>query len=156
MDPLSALSVGAAAVQFADFAARLVTLSSEIYTSTSGDLLEIKERRSITENLQSLTARVKTSATRNLAQHLDAKSENEIKTLCEECDEIAQELLACLDKLRRTEGKTTRWRSFRQALSTIWSHEDIERLERRLGNYKQQIAMHILFSLRYVPKKRKA
>lgn len=59
IDPLSALSVAASIVQFAEFAGKIVSKGKELYSSTSGALRENEETESATERLQLLALQTK-------------------------------------------------------------------------------------------------
>jgi hypothetical protein len=57
-------------------------------------------------------------------------------------------------KLRLNEtaenGTLRKWRSFRQALKSIWSLDSIERLKRRLAAFGNELEIHLIMALRYV------
>jgi hypothetical protein len=55
LDPLSALSVAASVVQFADFAGKIVSKGKELYTSPSGALSENEWTETVTKRLQAST-----------------------------------------------------------------------------------------------------
>lgn len=45
-------------------------------------------------------------------------------------------------------SKTGRWRSFRQALLSVWHEKQIDGLEKRLARLREQLAFRVLTSLR--------
>lgn len=55
MDPLSALSVAAAVVQFVDYGTRLVSKTRELYKSTQGALTTNIELEAASKRVQYLT-----------------------------------------------------------------------------------------------------
>lgn len=71
-----------------------------------------------------------------------------LNTICDSCIEIAGELSDHLDKLKVRGQKYRRWKSFRQALKTVWKKEAIDNLVKRLSLLRGQLEFHILASLR--------
>ena len=54
-----------------------------------------------------------------------------------------------LDKLRIEDGaKKRRWKSFRQALQSVWSKSSIDVIAKRLESFRKELDGHILVSLR--------
>ena len=74
-----------------------------------------------------------------------------LEVICNSCVDLSNELLARFEKLRVHEAdKHRRWKSFRQALKSVWSKGEIDDIERRLNSYRKELDAHILVSLRYV------
>ena len=69
--------------------------------------------------------------------------------LCKGCIDVSQELKKALEKLTG-QGKPGRFRSFRQALKSVWSKDDIDNLERRVKMYKEELNIRIIVGLRFV------
>ncbi len=61
LDPLSALSVAAAVVQFVDFSAKIVSKGKQLYKSPGGVLRENEQTETVTKRLQNLAQNLKTS-----------------------------------------------------------------------------------------------
>ncbi|KAL1634474.1 hypothetical protein SLS58_010670 [Diplodia intermedia] len=160
MDPATVLGVVAAAVQFVDFPTKLVSRSYKICTSSSGELCDEERGVAIAQALRNLNGALKKSSetaigTANATldesddENKDAARELlDLRTLCDGCSDVAQELLDALNKLTIDKTKRRAWESFRIALQSIWSGETIDRLERRLNAYRGQISMHMLWGLR--------
>lgn len=147
MDPLSALSVVAATLQFVDFSAKLLSQSYEIYKGKGGEFLDKskalqEEKGSITvaEHLLTLNQEIRKSR--------DAGNED-LQKLCDECNAVAHQILGGLNKLKGDGKKPTVWSSFRLALHTVWSRDEVKRLEQRLETYRQNISFHMIFVMRY-------
>ena len=144
MDPLSALSVAASAVQFVDFSSRLVAGSLELHNSATGQLEEHIDLEHVTKNLDKLTTDLYCSLS------LDTLTENEqrLHELCRNCHGTAIELSKALDKLKAQRG--SKWESVVKALRSIWSREKIETLRERLDKHRQELILLILVMLRPV------
>lgn len=145
MDPLSALSVAAAVVQFLDFSGTIVTSTYKIYKSTSKKNEGNDTITSITAQLVDLTSELERSATVSPVSKVD----QEIIILCQQCKKTADNLLDALKQLNAGSGVTL-WDSFKIALRSVWSQGEIDALQGRLDSYRQQISMHILVALRHV------
>jgi hypothetical protein len=75
--------------------------------------------------------------------------EQALKDLCIGCDEVAPELIGGLEKLK-VQGKKTKWKSMRQALKSVWSKDRIKAISNRLSNFRDQLNLSVLVSLRWV------
>ena len=144
MDPLSALSVAASAVQFVDFSSRLVAGSLELHNSATGQLVEHTDLEHVTKNLDKLTTDLYHSLS------LDKLTENDqrLHEVCRKCHGTAVELSKALDKLKAQRG--SKWESVAKALRSIWSREKIETLRGRLDKHRQELILLILVMLRPV------
>jgi hypothetical protein len=146
MDPLSALSIAAAVVQFVQFGCSLVSKAYQYHGSASGNLPEHIECESATARVVKLTEGIKSSASKVTF----GPEEKAIEAVCQACSEISNELLARLQKLRLQPGiRERRWKSFRQALKTIWLKEDMEVMEKRLLTCQRELDSHLIASTWY-------
>jgi len=108
MEPLSALSVAAAAVQFLDFGAQLIGDARKIYSSSRGLTPEFIELSQVAKDLSTLSAAIdaKMQASKlGESEHqtpagMQAESEQTLLRLCHECKAIEAELQATLGKLQ--------------------------------------------------------
>lgn len=149
LDPLSALSVAGNVVQFTEFTINLLSKSRKIFNSEEGTLIENIELEAVARNLAELSGRIgETFSTQTRGQILTFDDIN-LKSLCDNCISTAEELLAALGKLR-LQGKHEKWASFRKALKTVLSENELNGLSRKLEGYRRQIDTQLLVSLRYV------
>lgn len=146
LDPFSALSVATALVQFIDFTARIVSKGHHLSQSTSGILAE-------NESIELATIRLRDLAIPLQPQSPDGGSNTDdgaLKAICKECVGIAAQLLAQLEKLKVSNDCTNRrWKSFRQALKSVWSKDKVEDLHKRLRGLGEDLRTHVLILLRY-------
>jgi hypothetical protein len=148
MDPLSALGLAASVVQFVQFGGSLVSKSHQIYTSSEGKLTSNVECETATTRLVALSEQLKDSL-RNASSVGISADELAIEALCNDCIVISKELLVRLNKLSADEGQRRRkWKSFRQALKSVWSKEDIDKIVRRLVTVRQELDSHLIVSTR--------
>ncbi|KAF2791935.1 hypothetical protein K505DRAFT_247779, partial [Melanomma pulvis-pyrius CBS 109.77] len=152
MDPLTAVSFASNIIQFVSFARDLVSKGKEIARNADGALVENIEIESITQSIYDLNSGLVAIPTKPANRFREqpklSKSEQELQRLSEGSKEVAEELLAALQKLKVSDGKNKAWNSFRQALNSVLSAEKIEQLSTRLERYQAQINTALLLSLR--------
>ena len=154
MDPLSALSVAAAVVQFAEYGTGIVSNAHELYKSTSGALSEnidlgvtAARLQTLSGNLQELQRRGKEGREQGPFE----QNEQVLGSICEDCVEISEDLVERLSKLRVSEdSKHKRLSALKQAVKTVWSKEKIQETVEKLANLRNELNAHIPVSLRYV------
>jgi hypothetical protein len=153
LDPMSALSIAASAVQFVDFSIKIVSKSKEIYKSTSGGL---EENLQLTRSAKTL---VKSSEDFRNALHVGgihppvviSDSQADLLGLCENCLKGAKRLADRLTSLEVKEGEKRRgWKSIRQALKSEWGKKEVNEMRDILAGYKSELMLYILISVQYV------
>ncbi|KXX75782.1 hypothetical protein MMYC01_207455 [Madurella mycetomatis] len=131
MDPLSALGIAAAVVQFVDFGGRLLSKAWESAGDLAAELKELQTQTStLSENLHKASAHLRrdgpTAADRNLARARD------------DCDRIAAEIQDTLDRARRRE---------RRFPFAIWEPTNISAAKARLENLRRAATESVLFCI---------
>lgn len=144
MDPLSALAIAAAVVQFADFGFRLLKSAHELYKSPSGQRSDYIELSIVSQDLSRLADAVRAK----LGEHAGLAGEVFLR-LCGDCASTKDELQNMLDKLR-AQGCTKialaadSWRvTFRQVAAA----GDVKKLAHRLDQIRQQMNVTLLYLL---------
>ena len=144
MDPLSALSIAAAVVQFADFGVRLVKNAVELYQAPSGQKRHHLDLAIVSQDLLgfvgSLESKIKDR--RNVAGEVFLR-------LAGECASINNELQAILEKLRArgTTKIALAVDSWVVALKQVGYTGDVDVLARRMGEVRQQMNVALLYLL---------
>ncbi|UKZ52607.1 hypothetical protein TrVGV298_006388 [Trichoderma virens] len=159
MDPLSALSVAAAAVQFLDYGSRILVDSWDIWKS-SGQAPRNAELAEITQNLTTLMKEVDDKAqgaqrdrgvtgAEGSGPRLDEPSRAKFLSLCRECNDICTDLKERLDKLKThgNQGIKHAADSFVVALKGVRSAPKINGLKERIHQLEKQIMMASLVIL---------
>jgi hypothetical protein len=141
MDPLSTLSIATAVVQFIQFGCSLVSKAHEIHHSNSGALPEHLKCADATTRLVELTKKIQ------VAQRI-FKSDSlsrDATAICHNCNVIGAELLKQLHNLRlRDNTEDRKWKSFRQALKTVWSKSEMSSIETRLLTCRKELEVHLI------------
>jgi hypothetical protein len=150
MDPVTALGVAAATVQFISFAGDVISKSRELYLSADGTLVTQTELDTIAKSLVRLCAPIKHwDPARGKRWRLNS-TELELKGICQGCVREAESLQRGIEKLKIQGSHHRKWKSFRQALNSINSEREIEQLSTRLDRYRAQLDTTLLFILRSV------
>jgi hypothetical protein len=158
MDPLTALSIAGNVVQFLDFTSKLVSKGYRIYTSAEGGLSENEQIQTLTEDMRNIAVRLKkdlvldSQGLVNQRTEMEAPSNEDLalKMLCQKCCSLANELLDQLEKLKVRGDKHRKWRSFRQALKTVYNKGRLEEMRQQLESIRSQMDLHLLMSHRYI------
>ena len=152
MDPVSALGLAANVFQLVDFTTKLIARGSEYHhRHKDGGSLQLAELNTAAENLAALTRTLDLSKLHSLdfedATHSSDRDiilSGLLKT-SDQCRRLAQELSGALEGLTVPAGG---WKSFRQALSSLWSEEKINKLSARLADAREQLVVYLLVNLK--------
>ncbi|KAH6684057.1 hypothetical protein B0J14DRAFT_555059 [Halenospora varia] len=145
MDPLSALSIAAAVVQFVDFGIKVVSKGNQIYRSGDGSLDENHDLEIVTNDLLVLQTKLDQTGQRTDLDGRPTEDEVILRRLSTTANELAKKLLTRLNMVK-AQGRFRRWKSFRQAIKSVSSQKEIDSLARRLGLVKEELQMQILIS----------
>ncbi|KAI1081289.1 hypothetical protein F5B20DRAFT_588842 [Whalleya microplaca] len=156
MDPLSILSVAAAAIQFLDFGSRVLTDTREAYASSLGQSHNNLELSKISEDFTSLTEDaifklndhelIYSERNKHITRNYRAKTQDLLFQFCREASNINEELQQLLAKLRArgTTKLELAANSLFVALKGILSAEKIQKLKDRIDQTRQQIMTAML------------
>jgi|SRR5271156_2327005 len=143
LDPLTALSVAGNVVQFVDFGIKLISKGKEIYKSTDGILADHAEQAAISSKLAELSKRLSDSMSASATRKKMSPAEVALQEVTIECTEVADDFSKAINELKVT-GNHRGWKSFRQALKSVWKKEGIEERLTKLGRLRQQVVIHLL------------
>lgn len=143
MDPLSAIGLASSVVQLITFTTDVLSKGREIHKSAAGSLVENVELKTIARTLQSQSRRVALQATE---RNFPSGTGNQLVGLCETVRRISQDLIDTIEGLE-TNGSSSSWKSFYQALRSVWKEQEIADCLRRLETHRQQIDSLLLMHL---------
>ena len=137
IDPIAALGLAGNIVQFVDFSCKILQDTKSLYASSTGASAENDVIETICNDLI------------NLNNALTVSSEPDaiyrsIRNLACNCQGVAVELLQLLDKIR-VQGPKRKWKSFIQAVRSVWKKEQIEELVRRMERLRNETQFHLQF-----------
>jgi hypothetical protein len=142
MDPLTGLGLAANVLQFVDFAAEIVSKGNAIRKSTSGTLKDNAQLDIVCTRIQTLAADLEQSVNNPIAANDLA-----LNAICRDCSQIAAELHQKLSSLVIS-GNVTRFKSYRQALKSVWAKDAIDALACRLQLFRGELNTVLLAGLR--------
>ncbi|OCL07618.1 hypothetical protein AOQ84DRAFT_222678 [Glonium stellatum] len=145
MDPLNALSCAGTIVQFVDFSTRILSRTYELYKSPNSIITVNQELDLVATDLFQLSQKLRVSVRDVTAP--DTEDERMLENLCLASSEIATELTTRLNDLR-VQGKHRKWKSFQQAIKSVWSERDIMELTQRLSTLRDSVQIHVVVGLR--------
>ncbi|KAI7158770.1 hypothetical protein KC349_g4614 [Hortaea werneckii] len=147
MDPLSALSIGAAVLQFVDFGSRLLVNGYDAYHSVAGATTDNLELEKITQDLSSLCLALEFNHV--TSSRVLSRDEKDLLKLALDCRELASSLVQLLQSLKVKSGTRHRsWESIRQAIRSVWKKSEIEDLQARLERIRNEMDSRLLELIR--------
>lgn len=82
-----------------------------------------------------------------LQDSTNSANDTALRELCQSCNIVAKKLLSALNKVK-VQGKQQKWKSFRKALRSVWSKEDISSLEQQLARLRDELNLRVVVDLR--------
>jgi hypothetical protein len=144
VDPFSALGVAGNIVQFLDFGSKLVSKGKEIYTSADGSSVTNVELEFISQDLHSIADSLSPNSSPSSSQNSNL-GDDEMRRLATSCKAVAEELLGVVRDLKVEENcKHRKWKSFRQALKSVWKDGDIQSLQDRIDGFRRQLTIRLI------------
>lgn len=148
LDPQTALSVATSVLQFVDFGTKLISKGREIYKSADGVLADHAEQAAVASKLADLTRGLSKSADSFNTLVNPAPEDTALAKVALDCLEVAEDFSAAIDQLAVT-GDRRKWKSFRQALKSIWKKEDLEKKMAKMDGLRQLVIVHLLVVVQY-------
>jgi hypothetical protein len=142
MEPLGAFALAVNIIQVIDFSAKLLREAHELYESSTGHTAEHVELHQVSQSLSHMCDSLSPT------QHQNGGIPHGISEIAASAKVVAQELMALIDKLQLKHGAKSRWRSFRQALTTLWKKDEIDRLQKRLKELRDQLQVILTTHIR--------
>ena len=146
---IAALSLASSIFQVIDFGSKFATTAWKIHKAARHSLENLDEvayMRAITVNLDDVLRDIRAQS-----GHIDPASESNqgIVNLAKECATLVEELLQSLNKLGL--GEVARKRdALRAAFKLTWKGEEIRALQARLNDFRSQLTLGLLVSMRSV------
>ncbi len=140
MDPVAALGLAGNIVQFVDFSCKVLCDAKSLYGSSTGASAENDVLEAIGSDLVNLShALIAPSAPGTVPESL--------RSLASRCKDVATELLGTLDKIK-VRGPHQKWKSFVQALRSVWEKERIEELVKRMERLRNETQYRLQLMIR--------
>lgn len=147
MEPLSALTVACAVIQFVDFGSKLVGTSIEVYRSADGTPEDIVEIEALADHAEQLSRKLSLSnQTRMLST--SAQDEAGLRQLASRSEKLANEIVVILSKIKGQPYQA--WSAVRVAIKLKWTEGKVKNLQTRLDAVKSEIWLQMLCMVRCV------
>ncbi len=151
MEPLSALGIAAAGIQFADFATKLISDTAATYQSASGKTQRILTLELVTEDLCSLTQRIVEKASGLQESPPPGSTDAVFIDACKECQVLSHELTGILQDLGARRFSSLNTKSVRSSLAAairaVAKEGQIKDLTDKLQVVQQRMQMAAMASL---------
>jgi hypothetical protein len=144
LDPISALGAAAAAIQFLDYMTKCLSSMGRMLVKGQSKATrdaDLAEKAQITR----VIAKMNDQMLKSLSKLGDDEG-GEIKTLCNSCNQVAEELLTSLSDLS-LHGES--WGSgLQKVLKAPWTEQRVEALRAKLNSYREQVNFCVLVLMR--------
>ena len=144
LDPLTAISLASAVVQFVDFSIKLVSAGHELYDK--GSLSHHDEIEQISQDLSTLAEDL--GASRPPSAKQPSEDEVALQKLAGSCKELANEMIAVLQTLK-VQKTNSGLESVRTALRGMRKKRKIVNIEKRLVGFRNELTLHLTAILRF-------
>ncbi|GME33533.1 hypothetical protein GTA08_BOTSDO13653 [Neofusicoccum parvum] len=152
MDPFAALGIAAATTQSIDFSAALLSPDSRIRRTKSGELQRADAddaARTIAEELAERIREMEDASSEGGTDPGASETETQIRAACGEGGDAARRLLHAARKLKgRRLCRKERVEVFAEALETVWSADEVERLRKGLRGWRARLVVLSVAALR--------
>jgi hypothetical protein len=147
-EAVAALSLAANILQVVQCGLRFVSVAWGIYRSGQGGVDIFSDLHTISNDLEVVLRQIQTDAPGSAPQN-SASSCGGIFQLAEECAKVARQMLDSLENLGLPE-KGRKREALKAAFKLTWRSDDIKSLQRRLEEFRSQLILNLVVSLRYV------
>jgi hypothetical protein len=145
MEPLSALAVACAVIQFVDFGLKLVGTGLAVYKSTDGAPEEVVQTEALAAHAEQLSKRL-ASSRQALILDTGAQDEAKLREMASRSEKLANEIVAILSKIRGEPHKT--WSAVRTSMLLKLNEGNVKNLQTRLDAVKSEILLQLLCMMR--------
>ncbi|KAI3401782.1 hypothetical protein diail_8160 [Diaporthe ilicicola] len=147
MDPVSAVGLAAAVVQFVQFTSGLLKGTHDIYKSIQGSSKASLELDDVYQRLygfsSALQNRICSEPVTMLAQLQDLETETSLNELASSCQAACEELLSVVGQVRVSGSRHRLWRSFKAAIGEVLKQTEIQHLQERIDRLKSDMMLHL-------------
>ena len=142
MDPLSALSLATAVVQFINLAHKLVSGSKEIYNSASGSTAENDVLETIAQDVWELNDQISSS------QFGLSNAGQRLQKLATKKQELVASILRIIESIKNDGKKPSKWQSFVHLLRSMQKGPELRMLMDQINKLQAQINTNLTYIIR--------
>ncbi|KAF3012317.1 hypothetical protein E8E14_002109 [Neopestalotiopsis sp. 37M] len=141
-EAVATLALASSILQVIDFGTKVASTASKVYQASQRNDDSLNELEAVYKNLSSTLDTLQKDSTATVDSETDG-----IKSLAKGCSELAKELVDTLRNLGVGKAKTKR-KALWVALKHTWKDEEILALQARLNEFKSQLTLCLLVSVR--------
>lgn len=143
-EAIAAFSLAANVLQFIDIGSRMVGTLWSYYKSNRKGSKQAPDLLRISTDLQHVLQGFQVPAT---GAHEDVG----LAQLARDCQAVAEEMQNLLQSVFHHEaGSMGKREALLAALKMVWKEDDLQSLQDRLNQFRHQLVVHLLASLRYI------
>lgn len=143
LDPLTAIGLASAIVQFVDFSTKILHGAQEMYESASGATEENRSLEVVVSDVKRLSSKLK--ATCRAQQSDDEKA---LCSLAEECNSLSADLFELLQKVKSKDSKSKRQAALAALKNKRYESKKLG-IEKRLESCRSQLGLQISLLTRF-------
>lgn len=146
-DPIATLSLVSSILQVIDFASGFATTAWKIYQAAArgkDGLDDVVELRLINNNLATVLREIQSQV--DVSKATAPHGDDGIIKLAKGCETLVRELLQALPDGTNIKRKRD---AIRVAFNLKWKSDDIRALQFRLDEFRSQLTLHLMVSMRY-------
>ncbi|ORY17154.1 hypothetical protein BCR34DRAFT_583914 [Clohesyomyces aquaticus] len=147
LDPITATGLAANIFQFLSFGHKIVSGATAIYASSHGAAVSISDKEDVTKHLLSQVESLQHPLLASGAQIALTKNEQNLETLRQKCVDVGGDLIGMLGEVT-IQGSTTKWKSLKVALRTVYSENMVSEVEQRLRVYQDALQRQVIVDLK--------
>jgi hypothetical protein len=144
MDPLTAISLASAIVQFVDFSSKLVGGTRQIYGSALGLIEADRSLEVIASEMQRCTSKL---ATPDADAQIQTEEDRALCRLAKECQILSDQLLGLFEKTKARDPKSKVQSTWAAVKSKLHERQKLE-LQNRLNSCRSQLELQLGFLTR--------
>ncbi|KIW32474.1 uncharacterized protein PV07_04019 [Cladophialophora immunda] len=147
-EAIAALSLASNILQVIDFGSKFVSTAWKIYNATHRNLESLDEIASLNLLNHSLSAVLQDIRTQSCGTDLAGESNRGILNLSKECATLVENLVTSLNEIARGDPHRKR-AAVVAAFKLMWKREEMNVLQARLNDFRSQLTLSLLVSMRY-------
>ncbi|KAI1878958.1 hypothetical protein JX265_003135 [Neoarthrinium moseri] len=147
-EAVATLSLASSILQVIDFGTKVATTAFKAFRASKLGREDANEVSQLQIVYQSLSSTLKTIQEQYAVNKSDSQDDGGMGELAKGCTELAKELVQTLHRIGLADAKKKR-SALWAALKLAWKHEEIISLQSRLGEFRSQLAMCLLLSVRH-------
>lgn len=149
LDPVSALNIAAAVVQFVDFSARLLSKTHEISQSVDGRPVELTRINAVSWQLKeqcTILDQYSVSIDSSTCSNTSA-GQLSLAGAVTRASNVAKEVSLLAERLSKPLGRK-RFKNFRAAVGIFWNEDKINEVSKSLNNIRAEVMLSLLILTR--------